>query len=87
MHIPALIVSLLLSFMAQPGADRPGGERPGHPPREAVDACEDLEAGEACAFEGRDQENVTGTCFTPDEEKPLACRPDDAPEPPPRGDR
>ena len=79
MHIPALIVSLLLSLMAD--GDR---QRPPRPPREAVEACEDLEAGEECAFEGRDQETVTGTCFTPDQDKPLACRPDDAPEPPPR---
>jgi hypothetical protein len=66
------------------------GERRGPPP-EAVEACDGKVGGEACTFTGRRGEAVEGQCFTPDEERPLACRPerplDGPPGPPPEGER
>lgn len=77
--------------VAQDGQGKRGeGERRGPPP-EALEACEGKAAGDACAFEGRRGEAVEGQCFTPDEERPLACRPerplDGPPGPPPEGER
>ncbi len=59
-----------------------GGQRPPRPPQEALDACVELAAGDACEFD-HDGHHVTGTCFTPDEDHPLACKPDQPPPPPP----
>ena len=75
-----LLLLLMLSgaAVAQDGQGK-RGERRGPPP-EALEACEGKAAGEACAFEGRRGEAVEGQCFTPDEERPLACRPERAPE-------
>lgn len=70
-----LLVTWLLVLVSPPAE----GQRPPRPPREAIDACVDLEAGDACSFEGRNQETVDGICFAPDEEKPLACRPKNPP--------
>ena len=61
---------------AQQGGRGKGGK--GHPPPEALAACEGRSAGDACSFE-RDDEEVEGTCFTPADDKPLACRPSEAP--------
>lgn len=55
--------------------DRP---RPPAPPQEAIDACAERAAGDACAFDHGDH-HVTGTCFSPDEDRPLACKPDHPP--------
>lgn len=56
------------------------------PPRQAMEACENASNGDTCSFEGREGESVSGTCHRPpgDTSKPLACRPNDAPEPPRR---
>lgn len=63
---------------AAPGGGKPGGgHRP--PPTEAIDACKALTAGDACSFSQGDAQHQ-GSCWAP-EGKPLACRPDDAPEP------
>lgn len=50
------------------------------PPKEAVVACEGKAAGAACQFT-HEQRDLTGTCFSPSEDKPLACRPANAPPP------
>ena len=52
-----------------------GGHRP---PREALDACQSKKAGDACTFESP-HGAVTGTCFTPESSKPLACKPSQPP--------
>jgi hypothetical protein len=55
------------------------------PPKEAFDACANLTAGAACAFD-IDSHHVTGTCRRgPDGQGPLACAPDHPPPPPPDG--
>ncbi len=51
--------------------------RPKGPPPEAIEACQNAEQGDACSFEGRDGV-LQGTCFSPREDLPLACRPDNA---------
>ncbi len=78
MHVPAIFAALLSLVLVRPdgGGD---GERPPRPPAEALEACEELEAGDACSFEGRNDETVEGTCFTPGDDKPLACRPSNPP--------
>ena len=68
----ALGVSTSSAF-AQP----PGGR--GGPPPEAIDACADLSDRDACTFEGRRGDSVTGVCFTPPREEELACRPEGGP--------
>lgn len=44
------------------------------PPAEALQACSAAEVSEACSFEGREGENVEGTCQTLEGEQ-LACKP------------
>jgi hypothetical protein len=71
---------------AQPSTQ---GGRPHHPPPEALAACENKAASDACSFTGRNNETVSGTCFAPPaftdangtahEAPPLACRPEHAP--------
>lgn len=48
-----------------------GGKRP---PKEALDACNEKRAGDDCSFSSP-RGSESGTCFTPDSAKPLACRP------------
>lgn len=71
-----LLVALGLLF---PAAVLHAEERcpPPRPPKVAVEACASRAAGDACAFDD-DGHHVTGTCFTPDDDKPLACKPEDA---------
>ena len=56
------------------------GRGPGHrPPKEAVDACASLKAGDACSFT-LDNHSITGTCRGP-QGMPAACAPADLPPP------
>lgn len=57
---------------------------PPRPPPEALAACQGKSAGTSCQFshEGRD---LSGTCFTPASDKPLACRPEGGPPGPQQG--
>lgn len=59
-----------------PHEGQPGGLRP--PPREALVACDSKKAGDACSFQSP-HGALTGTCFTPEASKPLACKPSQAP--------
>ena len=73
---PLLALALGLSTssaFAQP----PGGR--GGPPPEAIDACTDLSEGDACTFEGRRGDSLTGVCFAPPGEEKLACKPEGGP--------
>jgi hypothetical protein len=49
-------------------------KKPRRPPPEAVFACEDATADDECSFEINDT-LLRGNCYTPDENFPLACRP------------
>lgn len=62
------------------GASVASGRPPRRPPQEAIDACQNAQAGDACSFEGRDGV-LEGTCFSPREDLPLACRPSNRPPP------
>jgi hypothetical protein len=61
-------------------SDNGNGERPHGPPPEAITACKGKISGAACTFIGRQNEKLTGTCFSPppdgQREHPMACRPD-----------
>jgi uncharacterized protein YdeI (BOF family) len=49
--------------------------QPHRPPKEAVDACQSSSSGASCSFSGREGKQMTGTCWSPDTSKPLACKP------------
>ena len=77
--LTVLVVSLLFTapLLAEggppPGSGAPKGARP-HPPKEAITACEGKKTDDACSFSHNDQQRQ-GTCFSPQADKPLACRP------------
>jgi hypothetical protein len=58
-------------------ADDSNGQRNGRrgPPQEALDACSAMTAGDACSFTGRNDEQMSGICFAP-QDKGLACKPE-----------
>jgi hypothetical protein len=72
----------------QPPAQVGNGHRRGPPP-EAIAACENKAANDACSFAGRRGDTVAGKCFVPPAKPdanggasstpPLACRPDRMP--------
>lgn len=76
---PAIFVGFLLTGGAAL-ADGPNGRR--GPPPEALEACAALQSGDACVVDTPDGE-LTGSCLAPpnDEDAPLACVPEGAPEP------
>jgi len=76
----ALAFALLIAAPLARAADEPPRHR--GPPPEALQACKDKKAEQACTFDGR-RGNVEGTCFAPPD-RPLACRPAGAPDHPPR---
>lgn len=51
------------------------GDRPGKPPREALEACANAKAHSACSFSTREGETVKGKCMSPEANVPLACTP------------
>lgn len=53
--------------------ERPEGRR--GPPPEAIEACENLNEGDACSFSGRDNSEMSGVCFAPSDRE-LACKPE-----------
>ena len=71
---------------AGPQQDDASQQRRGHhtPPREAIAACAQKRAGDACAFQGRRQEQLQGKCWAPPQ-RVLACLPDGH-RPPGQGD-
>lgn len=76
-----LCLAALLPIAGVAGAQGrgPGDERrPRRPPQEALDACADKSSGDSCSFEGPDG-TISGTCFAPSEDLPVACRPQNAP--------
>lgn len=58
-----------------PGKAPGAGEHHHGPPPAAIAACKGLAAGAGCSFVGRENQNRSGTCFSPAADKPLACRP------------
>ena len=77
----AFVFAISCTALAQPQPGQGGGPR--RPPPEALAACQGKAADAPCSFshEGR---SMTGTCFTPASDKPLACKP--AGGPPPGGE-
>lgn len=65
----------------QPPADQPDQQPHRHhgPPPEALDACKSAASGQQCSFTSRRGDQITGTCVSREEGKPLACRPSHPP--------
>lgn len=49
------------------------------PPKEALEACKNKSDNDNCEFTGPGQ-TMSGTCFRPNQDLPLACKPSDAPK-------
>lgn len=50
------------------------------PPKEAIEACSSKASNDTCQFNGKNNEAVSGTCFSPSADKPLACKPSEMKE-------
>ncbi|QCO54522.1 hypothetical protein EOK75_00990 [Pseudorhodobacter turbinis] len=50
------------------------------PPREALEACANVNPQSACEFSGRNGEAVQGKCMSPEANVPLACVPANPPK-------
>ena len=76
----SLLIASSAFAQADGAAPRSGqGQRQGPPP-EALAACKSLASGASCSFTGR-RGAETGSCFAPQPDLALACRPKDAPPP------
>ena len=65
----------------QSPADQPD-QQPRHhhgPPPEALAACKSASSGQQCSFTSPRGDQVSGTCLSREEGKPLACRPSHPP--------
>ena len=69
----AILNPISHSFAADDDSRGQGNGRRG-PPQEALEACASGSAGDACSFTGRNNQQMSGTCFAPQEKK-LACKP------------
>ena len=73
-----LATALMTTVYAQSAfAERGNGQNNGRrgPPPEAIEACSGQSEGASCSFTGRNDEQLSGTCFTPGDNE-LACKPD-----------
>ncbi len=68
-----------IAVKAEENSISQGGGRERRPPREALEACQGKASGTACEFKGRSEGQVKGTCWSPEESLPLACKPSHAP--------
>lgn len=79
-HLHNLALIALLTVVgatvacAEPDDSGYGNQRRGPPPQ-ALEACEALVEGDPCSFTGRNEEQLSGNCFSPREDI-LACRPE-----------
>lgn len=71
--LTATTVLMSLFFISCANSQPSGDDRRG-PPKAALSACVDKQAEEACSFTGR-RGDLSGICYTPSDEKPLACKP------------
>ena len=70
----SLVFAMPLAVAAGDPAPPPPPRRP--PPQAAFDACAKAKQGDACAFKGRRDHELKGTCEVPrDNGKALVCRP------------
>ena len=75
-HLKVLVAGMFLCTIALANSQDNGERRMRKgPPPEAREACEGKAAEAACEFEGR-RGSVSGTCFSPKTDLPLACRPE-----------
>ena len=65
----------------QSPADQPDQQTRHHqgPPPEALAACKSATSGQECSFTSPHGDQISGTCTSREEGKPLACRPSHPP--------
>jgi len=67
----------------QPPSDQPPSDQQGRrhhgPPPEALAACKSATSGQECSFTSPHGDQISGTCTSREEGKPLACRPSHPP--------
>jgi hypothetical protein len=67
----------------QSPADQPPSDQQQHrhhgPPPEALEACKSATSGQQCSFTSPHGDQISGTCLSREEGKPLACRPSHPP--------
>jgi hypothetical protein len=77
-YVILMFAGLTTGVFAQttaPQAGEKGGREHKGPPPAAIAACKGLASGAGCSFVGRENQNLSGTCFSPRTDRPLACRP------------
>jgi len=78
--ISVLFVAAIVSVLASCAAGPRERDRPQKPPSEAIEACADLSAGDACSFTGPRNEAISGTCMAlKGDQEQLACTPEGGP--------
>ena len=74
--VSTLLFSLCLTSIAWAGQDSETRKRKGPPP-EAIEACAELNEGDACGFVSQRRGEIQGSCFVPPKQGAvLACKPD-----------
>lgn len=81
-HKKSAIVSALLGLLLITSASLVMAQPPGRggPPPEAIEACDNAAEGDACSFEGRRGDVISGACVVPPRgEASLLCMPEGGP--------
>lgn len=68
-----LLLTLLMTFL--PNTFARGDRQMKVPPQSAISACEGKETGATCSTQGRNGEQVTGTCKMTKDNNYFACKP------------
>lgn len=66
--------SLVLTTAVVAHPVKESGKRHG-PPIEALNACQNIDIGDACSFIGRHKDSLTGQCFETRDQQ-IACKPE-----------
>ncbi len=84
MNYKMILISLTVLLIYIPALAQTPERRPRRgPPPEAVQACKQLKMGDRCSFVSP-HGKLSGSCWRPNDNLPLACRPDGHRQPPPR---
>ncbi|KIN71260.1 hypothetical protein [Sulfitobacter guttiformis] len=76
----SLAAPLGKSFLLAQSTPVGQSDRAGRPPREAIEACANVDPQSLCSFNGRSGETVQGKCMSTKADVPLACVPANPPK-------